>query len=114
MADVCSTCGRAENVNCSNPFHLRRADLPASGRRRARLTPADEARLAPLDARSRESYEAAEAAVASKVATGAKLDELLALVDDTGAVPQGMLELSDSSVHHIGIAFKKPPRKPPR
>jgi hypothetical protein len=83
-------------------------DLPVPSRR-PRLTPTDAARFAPLDARSRESYEAAEAAVAAKVETGAKLDELLALVGDDGAVPQAMLELSDSTIHRIAVVNRPKP-----
>ncbi len=90
-------------------------DLPAVPRR-PRLTPANEARLAPVDAKSRESYELAEAAVASKVETGVKLDELLAKLappdDDNGAVPQSVLEISDSTIHRLDLVLH-PAKKPP-
>lgn len=98
-------------------------DLPEpSPRRRPRLTPANEERLAPVDAKSRESYEiseaaiaTADAAIASKVAAGNLLDELLAKLptpeDEDGAVPAAPLELSDSMVHSLGVALR-PVKKP--
>jgi hypothetical protein len=88
-------------------------DLPEA--RRPRLTPANEERLAPVDARSRESYEIAEAAMATKVEKGERLDELLALIavaEDSGAVPQAVLEMGESSVHRVEVALRPPAKKP--
>jgi hypothetical protein len=86
-------------------------DLPAPVERKPRMTPAHEERLAPVDAKSRESYEAAEAALATKGVAGDKLDELVALLDDAGGVPQAMLEITDSTVHRLAehlLPGKKP------
>jgi hypothetical protein len=87
-------------------------DLPTP--RRPRLTPAHEARLEPVDAKSRASYEDAEAALLTKNVAGEKLDELLALIDDDGGggVPQAMLEMSDSTVHTLTNILHPPKPKP--
>ena len=86
-------------------------DLPTP--RRPRLTPAHEARLEPVDAKSRASYEDAEAALLTKNVAGEKLDELLALIDgDGGGVPQAMLEMSDSTVHTLTQVLHPKPKPP--
>jgi hypothetical protein len=79
--------------------------------RRPRLTPAHEARLEPVDAKSRASYEDAEAALATKSVAGEKLDELLALIDNGDGVPQAMLEMSDSTVHTLTQVLRPPPKR---
>jgi len=86
-------------------------DLPSP--RRPRLTPAHEARLEPVDARSRASYEDAEAALLTKGEAGEKLDELLALINDGGGVPQAMLEMSDSTVHTLTQVLHPKSKTPP-
>ncbi len=86
-------------------------DLPTP--RRPRLTPAHEARLEPVDAKSRASYEDAEAALLTKGVAGDKLDQLLAMIDDGGGVPQAMLEMSDSTVHTLTQVLHPPPKPDP-
>lgn len=84
-------------------------DLPAP--RRPRLTPTHEARLKPVDAKSRASYEDAEAALLTKNRAGEKLDELLALIDSNDGVPQAMLEMSDSTVHTLTQVLHPTPKR---
>lgn len=86
-------------------------DLPTP--RRPRLTPAHEARLEPVDAKSRASYEDAEAALLTKNVAGEKLDQLLAFIDDEGGVPQAMLEMSDSTVHTLTQVLHAKPKPEP-
>ena len=86
-------------------------DLPVP-KRPPRLTPVHEDRLIPVDAKSRASYEDAEAALLTKTVAGEKLDELLAMIGDDGGVPQEMLEMSDSTVHTLQQVLHPPKPKP--
>lgn len=76
---------------------------------RPRLTPVNEARLLPVDQRSAAAYTASEAAAAElesanrqAARAGAKLDEVLAVIEDAAVMLP--LEMSESLVHTIRAA----------
>jgi hypothetical protein len=94
----------------SAPIPVPVSPPPDPEKRRPRLTPDFEERLAPIDEKSAASYADAEAAIATKAKAGELLDELLQAVDE-GGVPQAVLEMTESLVHEVARVTH--PKKPP-